>query len=159
MGGMDISTRIEFAASPAEVYAMMTDQAYLEEVCRATESSSFDASVSGSTTRTRRTFPAPDAVARFTGAELTVIEETTWGEAGPDGSRTGDLAMSVQGQPVGMSGAVTLAAGGPGTVVELTGDLRVSIPLLGRKIEQSTAPTVLAGFQTQQHVGRRWLAG
>jgi hypothetical protein len=29
---MDISTGLDFAASPADVYAMMTDQAYLEEV-------------------------------------------------------------------------------------------------------------------------------
>ncbi|MBA3529825.1 MAG: DUF2505 domain-containing protein, partial [Propionibacteriaceae bacterium] len=30
---MDISSRLEFAAAPDQVFAMMTDQAYLEQVC------------------------------------------------------------------------------------------------------------------------------
>src|ERR1700712_3805751 len=134
---MDITTRIEFAAAPQDVYAMMTDQAYLVEVCEATESRSYEATVSGSTTNTTRTFPAPDAVARFTGGELTVTEQTVWAGDGPDGQRTGELTMTVKGQPVSMRGHVTLAAGGPGTIVQLTGDLKVSIPLLGKKLEQS----------------------
>lgn len=155
---MDISTRIEFAAAPQDVYAMMTDQAYLVEVCEATDSRSYDATVVGQTTNTTRTFAAPDGVARFTGRELTVTEETVWDATGPDGQRTGELTMTVQGQPVSMRGHVSLASGGPGTIVQLTGDLKVSIPLLGKKLEQSTAPAVLAGFKTQQDVGNRWLA-
>src|SRR4051812_362816 len=119
---MDITTRLEFAAAPPEVYAMLTDAQYLDEVCRATESSSHEVSVDGSKTRTTRSFPAPDAVARFTGGTLTVTEETVWGEAGADGRRTGDLAMNVQGQPVSMKGRLELAPAGAGTVVQLTGD-------------------------------------
>jgi hypothetical protein len=155
---MDITTRLEFAAPPADVFTMLTDEKYLDEVCRATDSTSYDVDVSGSTTRTTRAFPAPAAVARFTGSELTVTEETTWGEASADGQRSGELQMNVQGQPVSMRGRLQLATGGRGTVVELTGDLKVAIPLLGKKLEQSTAPVVLAGFQRQQEVGERWLA-
>ncbi|WP_375432442.1 DUF2505 domain-containing protein [uncultured Friedmanniella sp.] len=155
---MDITTRIEFAAQPQDVYAMMTDQAYLAEVCQATDSRTYEATVVGSTTKTTRTFAAPDAVARFTGGELTVTEETVWGPAGADGQQTGNLTMTVKGQPVSLKGHVVVAAGGPGTVVQLTGDLKVAIPLLGKKLEQSTAPAVLEGFKTQQEVGARWLA-
>jgi hypothetical protein len=158
MGPMDITTRLEFAAPPTEVFTMLTDEKYLDEVCRATDSSSYDVEVAGSTTRTTRAFPAPDAVARFTGAELRVTEQTAWGDAAQDGQRTGELEMTIKGQPVSMRGRLQLAAGGPGTVVQLTGDLKVAIPLLGRKIEQSTAPVVLAGFEKQQEVGNRWLA-
>lgn len=154
---MDINTRLEFAAAPAEVYAMLTDARYLDEVCQATESSSHDVAVDGSTTRTTRTFPAPSAVARFTGADLTVAEETVWGEAAADGARTGQLAMTVQGQPVSMKGQLRLTPGGAGSVVELVAELKVAIPLLGKKLEQSTAPAVLAGFERQQDVGTRWL--
>lgn len=155
---MDITTRIEFAAAPQDVFTMMTDQAYLAEVCQATESRTYEATVVGSTTSTTRTFAAPDAVARFTGGELTVTEQTVWDPAATDGQRTGQLSMTVLGQPVSMRGQIWLAEGGPGTVVQLTGDLKVAIPLLGRKLEQSTAPAVLAGFKTQQDVGNRWLA-
>jgi hypothetical protein len=155
---MDITTRLEFAAAPPEVYAMLTDAQYLDEVCRATESSSYDVDVAGSTTRTTRSFAAPEAVARFVGGTLTVTEQTAWGDATSDGTRSGALEMTVQGQPVSMRGQLALAPGGPGTVVELTGALKVAIPLLGKKLEQSSAPAVLAGFKKQQEVGSRWLA-
>ncbi len=59
--------------------------------------------------------------------------------------------MSVRGQ-------MKLTAAGPGTVAEMTGELKVAIPLLGRKLEQASAPAVLAGFKTQQKVGNDWLA-
>ena len=43
-------------------------------------------------------------------------------------------------------------------MAELTGDLKVAIPILGKKLEQSAAPAILAGFRTQQKVGDAWLA-
>jgi hypothetical protein len=155
---MDISTGLDFAASPDDVYAMMTDQAYLEEVCVASESISYDASVNGSSTRSSRTLPAPESVARFTGPELTIVEDVSWSDRQADGSRTGDLAMTVLGQPVKLRGTLNLGPGGKGTTVDLRGELKVAIPLLGKKLEQSAAPAVLAGFRTQQRVGDRWLA-
>ncbi len=155
---MDISTGLDFAATPADVYAMMTDQRYQEEVCVASQSIRYEAAVSGATTHTTRTLPSPSSAARFTGPELSVVEDIVWGDAAADGSRTGALDMTVQGQPVTLKGQMRLAPGGRGTTVLLTGELKVAIPLLGRKLEQSAAPAVLAGFNTQQSVGDRWLA-
>jgi hypothetical protein len=159
MRPMDISTGLDFAATPIQVYAMMTDQGYLEEVCVASQSLSYDASVNNSSTRSSRTLLSPESAARFTGPQLTVIEEVQWGEAGSDGARTGTLTLTVLGQPVRLNGRLLLRPGGRGTTVELTGELKVAIPLLGRKLEESAAPAVLAGFRTQQQVGDRWLGG
>ncbi len=155
---MDISSRLEFAAAPDQVFAMMTNQAYLEQVCVASQSLTYQASVDGSTTRTSRTLPAPESAARFTGPRLTVNDETTWGDAQPDGSRTADVRLTVLGQPVTMKATMRLAPAGTGSLVDLAGELKVAIPLLGRKLEQSAAPAVLAGFRTQQQVGNEWLA-
>ena len=156
---MDISTGLDFAAHPADVFAMMNDQQYQEQVCVASEAISYEVSVAGPTTHTSRTLPAPESAARFTGPQLTVVEDVSWGVAESDGSRTGTLQMIVQGQPVTLKGQLRLTPGGRGTTVKLTGDLKVAIPLLGRKLEQAAAPAVLAGFHTQQRVGDRWLAG
>jgi hypothetical protein len=155
---MDITTSLDFAADPAAVFTMLTDQQYLEEVCVASESISHAVSVSGSSTHTSRTLRAPDSVTRFTGDQLTVIEDVSWGDASADGARTGELTMTILGQPVKLTGVLQLAPGGRGTVVDLKGELRVAIPLLGRKLEQAAAPAVLAGFETQQQVGDAWLA-
>lgn len=157
-GDMDISSRLEFAAPPAQVYAMLTDQDYLEEVCVASQSVSYSASVDGQVTRTERTLEAPENAARFTGPTLVVSDETTWGPAAGDGSRSAEVRLTVAGQPVTMIATMALAPDGPGTAVTLTGELKAAIPLLGRKIEQGAAPAVLAGFRTQQQVGTSWLS-
>jgi hypothetical protein len=140
------------------VFTMLTDQRYLEEVCVASESISYAVSVSGSSTHTSRTLPAPDSAARFTGDQLTVIEDVAWGGASDGGARRAELTMTILGQPVKLAGTLQLSPGGRGTVVQLQGELKVAIPLLGKKLEQSAAPSVLAGFETQQKVGDAWLA-
>jgi hypothetical protein len=155
---MDISSHLDFAAPPAEVYAMMTDQRYLEEVCVASDSISYHASAAGSTTQTSRTLPAPESAARFTGPQLTVNDEIVWGDPSSDGSRSGTVTMTVLGQPVTFKGGIRLSPGGRGSVVDVRGDLKVAIPLLGRKLEEAAAPAVMAGYRTQHEVGDRWLA-
>ena len=156
---MDISTRLDFAAPPSDVYAMMLDKGFQEEVCVASESISYDVSVTESTTSTSRTLESPASAARFTGPELTIKEHVDWGDAAADGARTGALTMTVLGQPVSLKGELRLRPGGRGTTVDLQGQLKVAIPLLGRKLEQAAAPAVMAGFRTQQSVGDRWLTG
>jgi hypothetical protein len=158
MSAMDISSHLDFAAQPTDVYAMRTTQKYLEEVCVASGSLSYDVSVDGSATKTSRTLPAPDSAARFTGPRLTVNEEVLWGEPLSDGSRSGAVTMTVLGQPVTFRGEAQLSPGGRGSVVNITGELKVAIPLLGRKLEESAAPAVTDGYKTQQEVGDRWLA-
>ena len=157
MGGMDISARLDFAAPPSEVYPMLVNQQYQEQVCVDSHSLRYEVSVTPSGAKTSRTLPAPASAARFTGPELTIMEDVRWDEPSGDGSRTGTLTMSVQGQPVTLEGNLRLGPGGRGTVIDLTGELKVAIPLIGRKLEQSAAPAVLAGYSTQQGVGDRWL--
>ncbi len=155
---MDISTDLDFAADPATVHAMMLDRGYQEQVCVASGATPWSVEITPPRTWTSRTLKAPDSAARFTGPELTILEETTWGDAGSDGSRDADLVLTVDRQPVSLRGRLRLAPGGRGTTVRLTGELKVNVPLLGRKLEQSAAPAVLAGFRTQQQAGDAWLA-
>lgn len=156
---MDISTDLDFAADPAAVHAMMLDRGYQEEVCVASQARRWEVEISPPRTWTSRTLQAPESAARFTGSELTILEATTWGEAAPDGARDAELVLTVDRQPVALRGRLRLAPGGRGTTVRLTGELKVNVPLLGRKLEQGAAPAVLAGFRTQQTAGDTWLAG
>jgi Protein of unknown function (DUF2505) len=158
MSAMNLSNHLDFGAQPADVYAMMTNQKYLDEVCVASGSLSYNASVEGSTTKTSRTLPAPDSARRFTGPQLTVNEEVVWEQPSSDGSRDAAVTMTVLGQPVRFRGKLRLSPGGRGSVVDVTGELKVAIPILGRKLEESAAPAVMAGYETQQEVGDRWLA-
>src|SRR5690349_15420226 len=107
---------------------MMTDRDFLEQVCEASEASAYDvdvtaASAAGAKTKTNRTLKAPASAAKFTGPDLPVAEEVTWGPDQGDGSRSGSLKLSIPGQPVTMNGSLALGPGGPGTRVVLTGEL------------------------------------
>jgi len=158
IGRMDITSRAEFAADPQTVYTMLTTREYLERLVAASSPIASQITVDGGHTITSRTIPAPSDAAKFTGPKLTVVEDLTWGEPAADGSRTAAVGMTVPKQPVSMKGTVTLAPGGKGSVVDLKGDLKVNVPLLGRKLEASAAPAVLAGFADHQQVGDAWLA-
>ncbi|MGY4720287.1 DUF2505 domain-containing protein [Naumannella cuiyingiana] len=155
---MQITSSATFAATPDRVFAMLTDEGYLAELCRASDASDFETSVEGNHTRMSRQLPAPPEAARFTGPTLTVVEEIAWGEAGPDGSRTGRLELTVPGQPVQLTGQTKIIPDGDRTRVDVAGDLKVKIPLVGGKLEKAAAPAVLEGIKLQQDVGNRWLA-
>jgi uncharacterized protein YndB with AHSA1/START domain len=159
MGAMDIDSRTEFPADPERVFAMLTDKAFLEKVCAETHARSYDVIVDGSSVKTSRELPSPDAARPFTGETLTVVEDISWSGAGDGGARTGLVKMTVPSQPVNFNGKYELAAGGAGTILTLKGQLKVNVPLLGKKLEQAAAPAVMAAFQTQQQVGAGWLAG
>ncbi|HEY9468817.1 MAG TPA: DUF2505 domain-containing protein, partial [Propionibacteriaceae bacterium] len=92
------------------------------------------------------------------GPQLTVNDEIVWADPSSDGSRSGTVTMTVLGQPVTFKGGIRLSPGGRGSVVDVRGNLKVAIPLLGRKLEEAAAPAVMAGYRTQQEVGDRWLA-
>ena len=158
MVGMEITSRADFAADPQTVYAMLTSQEYQERLVAASKPIDAKIDVDTDEVTTTRTLPAPADAARFTGPEIVVVEKLSWGPSQSDGSRTGTITMSVPKQPVSMRGSVQLGPGGKGTVVTLKGDLKVAIPLLGKKMEASAAPAVLAAFNDHQQVGDAWLA-
>ncbi len=157
-GGMEINASAQFAADPQTVYTMLTTLAYQERLVAAANPIRSDVAVDGNQTTATRVLASPPEAARFTGPELTVVEKLVWGPADADGSRTAEVSMIVPKQPVTMKGTVRIAPGGPGTTVSLVGDLKVNVPLLGRKLEQSSAPAILEAFNDHQKVGDAWLA-
>ncbi|CAN5793645.1 DUF2505 domain-containing protein [soil metagenome] len=154
----------QYDAPPAAVWSMLSDRGFREEVCRATGARQWDVDVStdegGGTIRVRRVIPArvSDAVKRFVGETVTIVQTEQWGPATPDGARTADLHLEVEGQPAAMTGAHSLAAQGGGTAFEVAGDLKVSIPLLGGKIEKEIAKAVSAGLAEEHKLGVRYLS-
>jgi hypothetical protein len=157
MDGMQLTAQQDFAAGPDEVAAMLTDAKFLEMVCVASEAIKHSVSVDGTHTTVSRTLKAPSAASKFTGETITIVEDLRWSAAAQDGSRTASLNLTVPGLPVEMVGTVRLAHGGRGTRVDYSGDLKVNIPFVGKKLEQSAAPAVLDGITLQQRVGDDWL--
>ena len=53
---------------------------------------------------------------------------------------------------------VVLFCGGLGTRIDLDGDLKAKIPLLGGKIEKAAEGPILGAIEKEQEVGTAWLA-
>jgi Protein of unknown function (DUF2505) len=161
---MRITERIEHAADPARVYAMLVDTDYQHERCRRSGSTEHEVTLeetpSGLVVVTRRRMPTddlPDPFAGFVGAHVDVVETTQWGGADDDGARQAAYTLDVDGTPVDLVGGVHLAPGGVGTVHTVDGELRAHVPLLGSRIEDAVAPVVTRALELEQELGREWL--
>lgn len=155
---MDIESRADYPADPSAVFSLLTNREFLEQVCQRTHAREQEVSVDGTDVKVSRTLPAPDQARPFTGETLTVVEEVSWSDPQPDGSRTGNVSMTVPGQPVTFRGTYRLIAEGEqGTAMTLNGELKVNVPLVGKKMEQAAEPAVLEGFRTQQELATDWL--
>ena len=163
---MRIRATIEYAATPAEVFAMLTDQDFQTAKAKATGALDYDVSVTSKGDRTvivsKRTMPTsdfPDFVKGMVGERLPVTETHEWGPAGADGSRKGEVTVAVGNLPVGLKGTLALGPGGEGTTQAVDGELKARIPIIGGKVEKAAAPAIEAAIDIERTTGRAWLAG
>jgi hypothetical protein len=154
---MQIQASNDFATTPAQAFAMLTDPVFLAAVCLATNSLEHQVSVDGLTTWSRRVLAAPAAVAKFTGPKLAVIDRITW-ESGADQEFQGVASIEVEGLPAKLDGSVRLVAGGRGAVLSYTGELSVQVPIIGAGLAKQAAPLLLDALQIQQQVGDEYLS-
>jgi hypothetical protein len=158
---MKFSHELRYDASPEQVFAMLSDPAFRERVCEEQRAHDWDVSIhSDGTTTTvtidqrRPTTGMPRVAEKFVGGEVHIAHRETW-----TSSTSASLDVSVPHKPGHFHGTVDLAADGSGTVERVTGEVTVHIPLLGGRLEQLIADTLVAALETEQRVGRGWLAG
>jgi hypothetical protein len=161
---MELSHDLSYDASPGEVAAMLADRAFRERVCEAMGSTHWDVTIDGTTgagpgmrvvvDQTRATKGVPAVARRFVGDEIRIVRRESW----TNESRA-DLTIDVPGKPATFAGAIALVAGGGRTVMSVTGDITVRIPMLGGRLEGLVADVLRAGFDAEHRVGRAWLAG
>ncbi len=159
MAGMQIQARNDFAADTVATHAMLTDPAFLAEVCAASGDLSYRVDGGADHTAVERTLESPSAVRGLLGDRLTLVQQIRWDAAGPDGARTGRLELTVKGLPAKADLAIDLRPGGRGTLIDFRGDFTIKVPLVGRSLEAKAVPALTAGFDVQQRVGDDWLAG
>lgn len=79
----------------------------------------------------------------------TAIQTENWAAAGPDGSRVCHYRVEIQGMPSSVSGTVTLSADGDGTRQDIDADVKVSIPLIGGRLEKFAISTGTSDLAAQ----------
>jgi hypothetical protein len=162
---MKISAEISYPdATPDQAYQLSIDPQFRAAVCEATHALDYDVSVDEHDDGTSkvvvsRTMPAevPDFIKKMIGDTVDVVQTEEWGEPDDGGQRTAALLLSVKGQPARMVGTAALVTTADGTVMQIRGDLTVSIPFFGKKVEPEFAKGIYAAIRQEQETGRSWL--
>jgi hypothetical protein len=165
MAAMELQEIQDYDADTDAVFAMLCDQAWREEVCRATHAVDYSVTVeesdAGVTVRTTRVLPAkvPEPIKSMVGEHIEIVQTETW-SAGSDGcARRAELDVRIARQPASMTGTMTLEPHGSGTRQTVVGDIRVKIPLLGRRLEPEIAKTIRAALDKEGECARAYLTG
>jgi hypothetical protein len=141
------------------VYDLITSEEFRTESAEQAGATELDISVEesggGHVVTIVRTQPAemPDFVKKLTGDTVKVKQTEKWGPAQEGGDRTADVKVSIVGQPAEMVGTALLSAAGGGTQFTLDGDVKVSIPFIGKKIEPEVAKAIKASLRHEVELG------
>lgn len=152
-------------ASVEDVYAIITDQAFRTEACAEQGASDYSVTVEpnaggGDTVTVVRTMPTdmPDFIKKLTGDTVKVKQTEEW--AGPDGGghRNANVKVSIIGQPAEMKGTAVIINAGDNASFILDGDVKVSIPFIGKKIETEVAKAILGSLRSEVALGTKKLS-
>jgi hypothetical protein len=155
---MATSLRKELAydASPDAVAAMLADVAFREEVLARQHVLRGSATVEGDTVVVEQVQSAaslPSFARKFVGDEIVIVQTERWGS-----TTAADLHLTIPGKPGDITGDVTLSPAGAGTVEVVDLTVKVSIPLVGGKIEKLVADMIEKALAKEHQVGQEWLA-
>jgi Protein of unknown function (DUF2505) len=166
MCGMELKHSTSYDATGEEIFAIVTDATFREQVCEQTKALSYDVKVtqSGGDTvvRVQRELPTdnlPDIARKFVGQTLTVVQTETWHPAKPDGSRDADVLGEIANAPVTIKGTARIAAEAGRTVQAIQLDVKVAVPLIGKKIESLVVDAIRAGLVKEYELGHAWSDG
>jgi hypothetical protein len=96
----------------------------------------------------------PGFAKRFVGDEIHLVQTERWSDI-----ETARVEVVIPGKPGQMSGTVALRESGGVTTETVTMEIRVSIPLVGGKIESLIAELLRKALTAENAVGRQYLAG
>lgn len=148
-------------ATVHDVFAMFADPAYRKAVSDYQHVIDFDVRISMNgdgmdvqLEQAHGTDRIPGFAQKLVGHEIRFLQRETW--ESPSGA---DIHVSIPGKPGDMTGTETLTQTGDDVVQHIDLSVRVSIPLVGGKVEELVAGFVGKAFDAENKVGVKWLRG
>ncbi|MCW2781847.1 MAG: hypothetical protein JWR35_2296 [Marmoricola sp.] len=96
----------------------------------------------------------PPIAKKLVGSEINIVQLEDW----TDPSHA-DIHVTIPGKPGQMTGTARLTESVDGVVETVRLSVKVSIPLVGGKLEELIAGLLLKAFKAENRVGIAWLAG
>jgi carbon monoxide dehydrogenase subunit G len=158
---MKFRHELRYDAAPAQVFEMLADPAFREQVAEAMDVISAEVALERhddgftlSIDQLQRTDDLPSFARTFAGESTQAIQRETWVDA-----TGGSLQIDAPGKPTHVSGTITLLPDGAGTTEVVDLEIKVKVPLIGGKLEKLMAEKVQAGMDIEHQVGVAYLSG
>jgi uncharacterized protein DUF2505 len=153
------------SATVEQTFSSHIEKSVREEACRQSGAISYDVSIEqksdgGARVQVDRVMApdVPDFIKKFVGDSISIRQVEEWGAPDSKGTRRASVKLTIKGQPATMVGSAVLSADGSGSKEIVTGDVKVAIPLLGRKIEPEIVKVIESALRIEQRVGDEWVA-
>jgi uncharacterized protein YndB with AHSA1/START domain len=158
---MKFRKELAYEADPDDVFAMLADPQFREQVAWAQDVVSVDVKLTPSSggfslesDQEQKTDGLPAIAKKITGDTTRAVITEEW-----TSPTSGAISITAPGKPTKAVGTITLEPSATGTteIVEL--EVKVKVPLIGGKLEALMADTIGSGYDVEHQVGRSWLAG
>jgi hypothetical protein len=158
---MRLTHTATYDASAAEVHALLTDRAFREHAAQCTGVVSAVVDVVESdgvrvvrVDQVQPTAGVPAFARKFVGETTRAVQVETWHSAD-----RADFSLTTPGRPTDVRGTLTLAESDGRTTKTFEGELRVTVPLVARRLEALVAELITQGMDTERDAGVAWLTG
>ena len=158
---MKIRHELTYAAPPTEVYDMRADPAFRARVCEAMDTVHHEVTVDdGEGTLTvsidmfQHTHGVPSFAKKVVGDRTRVIQTERWSSL-----EVGQIEVEIPGKPGHIRGTLSLTEDDEGSVYCFDGEAKISIPLIGGKLEGLIHKLFIEGMETERRIAAAWLDG
>lgn len=154
---MQLSFQHQYPAPPADVVKLMADEAFIADVAEHAGAVSHEATVAPGRTTLQMEMPTPSDVAGVIGKTVKLSISMAFGTAEADGTVPGNVEVEVPGMPVQAHAKARIVPVGEASVGHYDGEVKVKIPLVGKKVEAKIEPFVVQAFRGIERRAQVWL--
>ncbi|MCW2764600.1 MAG: hypothetical protein JWO11_559 [Nocardioides sp.] len=155
-----LTHELTYDAPLADVYAMLADPAFREEVCDFQRVIRHTVTVVPQGAGMKVTIDQYQAAAgipsfakKFVGDEINIVQTETWSS-----DTNADIHVAIPGKPGDMTGTLRLRESGGVTTETVDLTIKVGIPLVGGKIEGLISDLLLKALKAENKVGHDYLS-
>ncbi|BBH16706.1 hypothetical protein Back2_09930 [Nocardioides baekrokdamisoli] len=151
-----MTLEFEYAAAEATVLGLLKDPAFRESVCEAQHATSHTVAVEGDVVEIRYTQPVrglPAFATKFVGDSVEIHQREVW-----SGQRA-TFELSLPGKPGDITGTRTLSTQGSGSREVFSVIAKVSVPLVGGKLEDLILQIFKKGAEREHRTALAELGG
>ncbi|WP_052460146.1 DUF2505 domain-containing protein [Tessaracoccus massiliensis] len=156
---MDLDYTHTYAAEPERVVALLRNKDFIADVARHAGATEHDVDINDQATILTMSLPVPESIAKFVGRTMKLKQTFRFQAPQADGSIHGTVDVDVPGMPVDVTANAAMLPQGDGTTQgRYTGDLKVKIPLVGKKVEAQVEPYIRQAFAGLERRAADWLS-